>query len=143
MPEKKINIITVDPLTTDWWIGLTSTIILIFALLFIAKKLSEPNRRKFEIGMGIFLLLREVVRNWFLIYTNNWEAQTSLPLELCEFFSIASGLLFFKFNKTWYEILLLGGIAGALQSIITPELRLVFYPESIIEAYVSHGGIIF
>ena len=47
-----------------------------------------------------------------------------------------------RFNQFLYEFLILLGIPGAIQSLLTPELTLGYDKVLLIEYFVSHGGII-
>ena len=73
---------------------------------------------------------------------SRWVVESSLPLHLCGISSIISSVLLFRFNQFLYEFLILLGIPGAIQSLITPEFTLGIDNFFLIEFYISHGGII-
>ena len=51
-------------------------------------------------------------------------------------------MLLFRFNQFLYEFLILLGIPGALQSLLTPEFTLGIDSFFLVEYFISHGGII-
>jgi len=75
---------------------------------------------------------------------NVWVVESSIPLHLCGLSSILAGVLLFKRTQFIYECLFYWGLAGALQSLLTPEFTLGKSDSVIyIDYFISHGGIIF
>ena len=73
-----------------------------------------------------------------------WSLERSLPLHLCGLSAILSGVVLFYNKQFAYECLFYWGLAGALQSFLTPELNLgksnlILY----LDYFISHAGIIF
>ncbi|PYZ91992.1 TIGR02206 family membrane protein [Salipaludibacillus keqinensis] len=82
----------------------------------------EETYRKWEISIGMSLIMMEVSYQTWLFYTGNWHVSHALPLELSNISVLLVILLLLTRNRLVFEIVFLVGISGALQAIITPVL---------------------
>jgi len=127
------------------WLATNSiTIIAIFFFIFYGKKLKKHNQ-KIKLGflIGAILLIRAIITHPYQIFwINGWTLTDSLPLHLCGISAILSSVLLFRFNQFLYEFLILLGIPGAIQSLLTPEFTLGIDNFFLVEYFISHGGII-
>ncbi len=127
----------------QWMIGNIPTIISIFVLLMIGKRLTEKWITKTTFFFGAFLLSIAILNHPYQLAMGRWSLQSSLPLQMCAISGILSGVVLL-FPKQWsYEILYYWGIPGAFHSLLTPEFTLGTDGLFFIEYFVSHGGIIF
>ncbi|MEC0233006.1 TIGR02206 family membrane protein [Paenibacillus kribbensis] len=88
------------------------------------------------------LFLSEVTLNIWYVTQRIWDAQTSLPLELCSVTLLLSILMLFFRSRWLYPIVLFAGIGGALQAVLTPNLAYAFPHYRFIHFFVAHSGII-
>ncbi|WP_226003359.1 TIGR02206 family membrane protein [Paenibacillus sp. BJ-4] len=93
------------------------------------------------------LILSEVTLNIWYVTQLIWDAQTSLPLELCSVTLLLSilmlSILMLFFRSRWlYPIILFAGIGGALQAVLTPNLAYAFPHYRFIHFFVAHSAII-
>jgi hypothetical integral membrane protein (TIGR02206 family) len=126
-----------------WWIGLIVSIILVIGILKAANKLSEVNEKRFRWLISILIFLRETLWHFFLYQYGDWEVAESLPLHLCGISRIFGAILLIYPRQLLFEYLILLGMAGAVQSYVTPELTHGISPFLIFDFYFSHGIIIF
>ena len=130
--------------TQEWWTVNLSTITIIMLLLLYAKSLKDSTLKKFTYLIGIILFSRLIFMQFYQLYMDIWVAESSIPIHLCGLSSILAGLVMFKRNQLAYECLFYWGLAGAFQSLLTPEFTLGKSDSIIyIDYFVSHGGIIF
>ena len=135
----------------EWWVNTSVTVIFMFAIYLIAKSFKDKKALYyFNFILGAVLLIRFIGVQLYHCYIGIWDIQWSLPLQLCSFSSVISGLLpilqNFNINKKIKQFLfetLFYFSLGAIYAIITPVYTagsqgLIYY-----EYYVSHGGIIF
>ena len=135
---------TIDPLSAIWWQVNSITVSSIIILLFCAKQLNPENLKKFTLLIGAILSSRVFFMQIYQLYVGKWIAASSIPIHLCGLSSILAGLLMFKRNQLAYECLFYWGLAGALQSLLTPEFTLGKEdPIIFVDYFISHGGIIF
>ena len=128
----------------EWWATNGITVSVIVLLLLHAKDLKDSSLIKFTYFVGIFLCFRVVFIQFYQLYMNIWVAASSIPLHLCGLSSILAGLVILKKNQFAYECLFYWGLAGAFQSLLTPEFTLGKEDQILyIDYFVSHGGIIF
>ena len=135
---------TIEVFSTLWFVANTLTITIILLTLYYGKKVlvSRDDRVKLAFIIGSILLVRVILTHPYQIYLDKWVLQSSLPLHLCGISSLISFFLLFRFNQFLYEFLVLLGIPGALQALLTPELTLGMDNFFLVEYFISHGGII-
>jgi hypothetical integral membrane protein (TIGR02206 family) len=127
-----------------WYYGIIFTFMFYFLLLrlgtYYLQKGVEPLFR--HILAAIFII-REIYLYSYIISEDQFTLQDSLPLHLCRISYLFMIVFLLKPNFFIFEFLLMLGLAGALQSFITPELTHGYSDFLIIDYYFSHGGIIF
>ena len=134
----------IEPLSNLWWQVNSITILSIITLLFCAKKINSQYLEKFTLLVGVILSFRVVFMQIYQLYIGQWVAASSIPIHLCGLSSILAGILMFKRSQFAYECLFYWGLAGAAQSLLTPEFTLGKDDLIIfLDYFISHGGIIF
>ena len=130
--------------SAEWFFANLITIGVMFLFLFYGSKVLDKHNQKVKLGyiLGVILLARFLFIHPYQIQIGLWDKVHSLPLHLCGMSAIISFILLFRFNQFLYEFLILLGIPGAIQSLLTPELTLGYDKVLLIEYFVSHGGII-
>ncbi len=129
----------IPPLSLSWWIGNLLSIVFITIILKYLKKQTEAIQRKWEIGFFVYIVLHVLVWQIYYIYTNTWNAGETLPLQLCDISRILGGFLMFKFNQLLFEFIIMLGLGGALQSLLTPEIAMIYNPLTHVDYYLSHA----
>ena len=133
----------IPPFSQLWFIMNSISVIAMITVIYYGRKLKSYNQRvKFGFLIGLILLVRCIITHPYQVYIGKWVMASSLPLHLCGISAILSSLLLFRFNQFLYEFLILLGIPGALQSLLTPEFTLGMDNFFLIEYFISHGGII-
>ena len=130
--------------SSEWFLVnfISTGIIAIF--LFSGLKICKNIDQRMKLGffIGCILLLRILLIHPYQIHIDIWDKVHSLPLHLCGISAIISSFILFKFNQILYEFLILLGIPGAFQALLTPELTLGYDRVLLVEYFISHGGII-
>ena len=135
---------TIPIFSAEWVSANFITLGIIFLFLFYGLKVLDKHNERVKLGylLGAILLARFLFIHTYQIQIGIWDKLHSLPLHLCGISAIISFILLFRFNQFLYEFLILLGIPGAIQSLLTPELTLGYDKVLLVEYFVSHGGII-
>ena len=129
--------------TPTWWIGILGSALAIIFLLRFAKTLDKKGEFKFRHLIAWSVIIREMVWHTFLLYHGDWVLSESLPLHLCGISRLIGAFLLLSPRQLIFEYLILLGMAGAVQSFITPELTHGYHPLFVIDFYYAHSVIIF
>ena len=102
----------------------------------------EGKRRARMILLAIFLVFELSWHAWN-IANDAWTVQRHLPLHTCSISALACIYLLVKPNYRVYEIIYFLGIAGASQTLITPEAGLYGLPHfRAVQTLGAHGLIV-
>ena len=141
----------IEFLSKEWCTNTSITLFIEIILFYISKSFYKNNKiYLFNYFLGAILLGRFFWFQWYHYNIGIWNLEWSLPLQMCSFSSLLSGILPFlentkisnKYKQTLFEFLFYFSI-GAFYAILTPVYTagnqgLIYY-----EYYISHGGILF
>ena len=132
------------PFSMEWFQTNIFSVLAIFIILYISNFLNKYQLIKMTYAIGALLCFRVIFIQFYQMEIGVWTFEKSLPLHLCGLSAMLSGIVLFWRNQFAYECLFYWGLAGALQSFLTPELNLgksdfILY----LDYFISHGGIIF
>lgn len=113
-------------------------IIVAFISIFIFRKQLTPFRRQIRIVAGWLLILSRLSLDTWYIVTEQWTAQSSLPLELCSIASLLAGMMLLTKNKFLFEVLYFIAIGGAIMAILTPDLFFGFPQYRFLQFFSDH-----
>lgn len=125
-----------------WWQGLIFSAGLISIPVMLGRRLDIATQKQLGLILGTFLLLLSLSIHPYMISKGMWTPKSSLPLQLCSISALLSGLLFFSRHQLMYELVVYWGLAGAIHSLLTPEMSLGRDGYLIFEYYAAHAGII-
>src|SRR5690625_2357332 len=114
------------------------TLLLLSFALYLGREQLRPYRRVIRLTAGWALLISRFTLDIWYVTTGQWNAQSSLPLELCSIASIASGIMLLTKNKHLFEIFYFIGIGGATQAILTPDLNFGFPQYRFLQFFLDH-----
>ena len=138
--------------SNEWWINNVVISILILMLLYLGKKIYRHGnyQKSFSILIGSTLLIRLLWNQWYQYSIGQWNLEWSLPLQLCSFSCILSGILpiIINFNisekikQSMFEFLFYWGFAG-IYAFITPVYTSGIEGYLYYDFYIAHGGFVF
>ncbi|MEI2693812.1 MAG: TIGR02206 family membrane protein [Saprospiraceae bacterium] len=134
----------VPVLSTQWFWGLLFSLI-VYGLLLWAGMYAKQNgfEDKYRYFLTGIFIIREVYLFAYIFQMGQFTVQDSLPLHLCNISYISLIIVLIKPNYFLFEFILMLGLAGALQSLITPELTHGYSDYFFLDYYFSHSAIIF
>lgn len=133
----------IQPLSSTWWIGLLSSIVVISFLLIFYKKKEVDKKVQFIKVLGFSFIIAFLISNSIGIYNGTWNIQDNLPLHLCRISFIISIIVLFTRKQWMYEWVLFLAIPSGFHSILTPELTKGVSDWFYFEYYFVHAGLIF
>jgi hypothetical integral membrane protein (TIGR02206 family) len=104
----------------------------------------RPGRWLILANVALAALLVAVTVAW-LVQTSTasyWSARTSLPFALCDLTTLVAATALVTRWPLWIELTYFWGLAGALQSLITPDLQTGFPSLTFFEYVIAHAGIV-
>jgi hypothetical integral membrane protein (TIGR02206 family) len=119
------------------------TVIVPAGLAIITRRLrSEDFVRAVSFTFAAGLIATWIVWYW-LIAARGWiSAQTLLPVDLCDWATIATLATLLRPNQRSYELAYFWALSGTLQALVTPELYYDFPDLRFIIFFAFHGGTI-
>jgi len=115
-----------------------SIIVVLLILVFIFRKWLNPFRRPIRLIIGVLLILSRLSLDLWYITTDQWTAQSSLPLELCSIASLFAGVMLLTKSRFLFEVLYFIAISGAVMAIVTPDLYFGFPQYRYIQFFFDH-----
>ena len=142
----------IEVFSNEWWINNVVSFFVISLLLLIAGKIKDNKEylSKYTLVIGMFFILRLLWNQWYQNYLGQWDTEWSLPIQMCSFSSLLSGILplliYFNVSKKVQQVVfhfLFYWSVGAAYAFLTPQYThgtqgFIYY-----DYYVSHGGILF
>lgn len=114
----------------------------IAVLTFAGRWATSRQRMTIARGMGILLVLQEFSLHGYHLFAGTWNYREILPLHLCGFSVFLVAYTLFTRNPRVFEVVYFWGIAGATQSLLTPNLKVTFPHFLYFQYFTSHGLII-
>lgn len=105
-------------------------------------RLKPHNSRRLERIVALTLLVMDVLYHFWMVQTNRWSLDNSLPLELCSLSLLATIVLLWTGNKHFVDFVIFAGIGGAIQAMLTPVLDMNYPHFRFFHFFYTHAGII-
>ena len=116
--------------------------VLVFLIWGWKNPTDAGKRRGRLLILGVFLLVEVSWHLWNLAY-GTWNVRQHLPLHSCSISALATLFILLTRNYRAYEIIFFIGIAGATQTLITPEAGGYGLPHfRAIQTLAAHGLIV-
>lgn len=127
-----------------WWRGLIVASVFWMSIMILGLFLRKQNS-EFKLTRILFwaLLFREIFYHIWLLQSGNFTLQDSLPIHLCGISYFFLLLVFYNRSQIAFEFLLLLSVAGAIQSLITPELTHGYSSILYIDYYFVHAALLY
>ncbi len=134
--------VTLHPSDLLYWFGWSIAAFIIVFPIWLGQRLSPHARDRFEKIWGFLLVASYGVYAVEASQRGVFSVQESLLFHMCGWSRIFA-VLYFWTKKQWIgEFVTFIGIAGGLQSLLTPELTHGIAPMSVADYYFNHSSII-
>ena len=97
----------------------------------------ESIRRPVNITLAVLLLGHQLV--WWIIAFKN--GVVVMPLHLCDLALFAAVYSLFRHNQIVWELAYFWGLAGTVQAVLTPDLKIDFPHPLYFRFFFAHGMI--
>jgi len=112
-------------------------------LAMIARRQRSENfARTVSFAFAAELIATWIVWYWLIVARGWISAQTILPMDLCDWATIATLATLLRPNQRSYELAYFWAFSGTLQALVTPELYYDFPDLRFIIFFAFHGGTI-
>lgn len=121
---------------------LATTVVVATTLTLAARR--HPGRWLLAADGVLVAVLLGVTAAWFVSTFSGqpFHAATSLPLPLCDLATLVASAALLTRNRLLVELTYFWGLAGSLQSLLTPDLSAPFPSLVFFEYVLAHAGIV-
>ena len=134
--------VALTPDSLLYWFGWAVSLFVMTFPIWMGRNLSIRGRKAFERGWALLLVVAYAAMTALSVSRGEFSWSGSLLFHMCGF----SRLLvigYFLTRKKWMgELVTFTGIAGGLQSLLTPEFTHGINPIYVFDYYVNHASII-
>ena len=125
-----------------YWLGWTFALLVILFPLWLGRNSSTELRKTFEKSWAALLLLSYIAMTSVSMFRGEASWATSLLAHMCGFSRILAIAYLLKPSR-WIGVLVtFTGIAGGMQSLLTPEFTHGLHPVYVFDYYFNHASII-
>ena len=120
-------------------------VFLFLALVLWYSKVCNDTKKlnRLRVGLASFMILVEISWHVWALAGGVWHVNHALPLHLCSVGAILSIYMLLRRRYSIFEVLYFWGIAGAVQAILTPDLRGYNFPHfHYFWYFTSHGMVV-
>ncbi len=132
----------IEPLSSIWWAGISSSVIFILLTLSLLKGRKISQKISFARWLSVSFIIAYLISTFVAIYNDTWSIEDNLPLHLCRISFIISIIVLNTRNQWMYEWVLFLAIPSGINALITPELTQGVGPWFIFDFYFVHAGLI-
>ena len=125
-----------------YWFGWAAALFVILFTLWLGGQLGAVARRKFERGWALVLVAAYLAMTGLSISRGEFSWGSSLLFHMCGFSRLLLIGYFFTGKRWMGELVTFTGIAGGLQSLLTPEFTHGINVVYAFDYYVNHASII-
>lgn len=122
---------------------LATTTVIALGMIAVARWSADPRTAK-RLGwmLAIVLLVTHIVSIWWAVRSGWATATNLLPCHLCDWATAVAILALVSRDQLAYELTYFWGLAGTIQSMLTPDLDHDFPAIEFVTFFVAHGGVI-
>ena len=124
-----------------YWFGWSLGLFIVFFPSWMGNQLSPFARRRFEFVWGAALLISLAIYTYITVQRGEFSWGESLPIHLCGVSRLLTATYLFTRKQWMGELVTFTGLAGGLQSLITPEFTHGLEPFYIFDYYFNHASI--
>jgi hypothetical integral membrane protein (TIGR02206 family) len=132
----------IEPFSPFWWqcmFVVTLVIVVVVRLPLYFKKLQHKNYNIFLAG---FFILSFILENYYNYKNGYWNLQQNLPVHLCSISYFLCITTLINYKQWLAECLYYWGIAGGIQSLLTPEFTVGMEGYNFYAYFIDHGGML-
>lgn len=132
-----------EPFGTQHLLMVSLIVLSVVGVPFVANRFLDARRRLY-LSRIIAIIVSLTIVGWMMIRValGDFDAQTDLPLHVCNLAALLMPVLMWNPSRRVHEVLYFLVLAGTLQGVITPHLFDAFPPFTFFRYWIVHGGLI-
>jgi hypothetical integral membrane protein (TIGR02206 family) len=132
----------IAPFSLFWWECILSIAFIIFVIVSIPLHWKNIKRRNYDLFIAFILLMNNITEHWYNYSIGYWNLQQNLPVHLCSVTNILCIVLLINYKQWIAELVYYWGLAGGIQSLLTPEFTIGMGGYNFYSYFINHGGLI-
>lgn len=132
----------IDIFSPFWWQNTIIVVLVIVLIVRLPLHVKNLKHKNYDVAIAILLLGNFLIENWYNYQNGHWNLQQNLPVHLCSISGFMSIAVLLNYKQWLAECVYYWGLAGGLQSILTPELTIGMEGLNLYTYYIAHGGLI-
>ena len=117
-------------------------ILLIVALIFLARTLSSKNEFRLRMILGFMCIGQEICMWSYRIHEGSYDITENLPLHMCGLSICMMPIMLYTKNPTLHNLLYFWGLGGATQALLTPTVTNTTPLFHFFQFFLAHGLIV-
>lgn len=132
----------ITPFSMFWWECILTVAFIIFVIVRIPLHWKNLKRRNYDLFIASILLLNNISEHLYNYSIGYWNLQQNLPVHLCSVTNILCIVLLINYKQWIAELVYYWGLAGGIQSLLTPEFTIGMGGYNFYSYFINHGGLI-
>jgi hypothetical integral membrane protein (TIGR02206 family) len=132
----------IETFSPFWWECMITVALLIVIIVRLPLHWKKLKHRNYDLFIAGILLLNTIAENVYNYKTGYWTLQQNLPVHLCSVTNILCIVLLISYKQWIAELVYYWGLAGGIQSLLTPEFTIGMEGFNFYSYFINHGGLI-
>ena len=132
----------IETFSPFWWECMVTVTLLIIVIVRLPLHWKHLKRRNYDLFIAGILILNTIAEHWYNYKIGYWNLQQNLPVHLCSITNILCIILLINYKQWIAELVYYWGLAGGIQSLLTPEFTIGMGGYNFYSYFINHGGLI-
>jgi hypothetical integral membrane protein (TIGR02206 family) len=132
----------IEPFSLFWWQCIIMVILVITIVVRAPLHFKKIDPKTYANFIALFFGINYIVENYYVYSTGYWNLQQNLPAHLCSISYFLCIITLINYRQWLAECLYYWGLAGGIQSLLTPEFTVGMEGYNFYAYFIDHGGML-